>query len=311
MNRNDAFPLVSVVLPVRNGMPFLPEAIESIWAQTMRNFELIVVNDGSTDGTLEYLRSINDTRLRILESTGRGAGSAQRTGIEAARASLIARMDADDVSLPARFEQQLQHLLNSPCTVAVGTQIRYIAGGRTIPAFRFPCDHVSIRRDFRLGRAPVCNSSMIFRVEAARNVRTRINGPGEDFDFYLRLAGLGEIENLGFCLHLARLDEGSVSFARAAEQQFEIDFAIACDRARSNDIPEPDLDSFHRSWVSRPIFKRIETHMRIWHKRCYRRSLMYHARGRTVLACSNLMAAAALRPASALYRIRHLRLSSS
>ena len=103
-------PYVSVLLPVRNGMPWLPAAVASICQQTFDDFELIVLEDGSTDRTPEWLMTVRDRRLRVIPTHGIGIARALNLGLQAARASYVARHDADDESVPFRFERQVRIL---------------------------------------------------------------------------------------------------------------------------------------------------------------------------------------------------------
>lgn len=98
---------VSVLLPVRNGMPWLPSAVDSILRQTFHDFELIALEDGSTDQTAEWLTTVRDSRLRVIPTGGVGIARALNLGLDAARGRYIARHDADDESLPTRFEKQV------------------------------------------------------------------------------------------------------------------------------------------------------------------------------------------------------------
>ena len=104
-------PTLSVLLPVRNGGAFVLPAIRSVLYQTERDFELLVLDDGSTDGTVERVRSLRDPRITVLAGDGpRGLAMRLNEGIAAARAPFIARMDADDLCFPSRFEAQLRAL---------------------------------------------------------------------------------------------------------------------------------------------------------------------------------------------------------
>ncbi|HKP12673.1 MAG TPA: glycosyltransferase [Blastocatellia bacterium] len=129
MNIARPAPVLSVVLPVRNGETFLKAALDSIRAQTFSEFELIVVDDGSTDGTSEILAATNDPRLRIIRNTTRRgiAGSLNR-GFESCRGRYVARMDADDISLPTRFARQVRFLEAHGEVGMCGTWVRMFSG---------------------------------------------------------------------------------------------------------------------------------------------------------------------------------------
>jgi glycosyltransferase involved in cell wall biosynthesis len=122
-------PRVSVVMPVYNGMPYLPLTLDSILRQTFRDFEFIVINDGSTDATAENLAACaaRDRRLRVLTLPGnRGIVAALNSGLDAARGEFIARMDADDIALPERLERQVGFLDAHPDHVLVGSSCSFV-----------------------------------------------------------------------------------------------------------------------------------------------------------------------------------------
>jgi len=96
-------PLFSIGIPAYNAMPYLPEAVESVLRQTYPHFELLVVNDGSRDGSLEYLRSVDDSRLRIISQENRGLTATLNRLLEESHAPWLVRLDADDVACPERL----------------------------------------------------------------------------------------------------------------------------------------------------------------------------------------------------------------
>src|ERR1700740_1969587 len=101
---------VAVLMTVYNGMPYLPRAVESVLEQTFRDFRFVIVNDGSIDGTVQYLAGITDPRVLVLHQAKRGTGAAANHGLKHCNADFVARMDADDVALSGRLEAQLDFL---------------------------------------------------------------------------------------------------------------------------------------------------------------------------------------------------------
>src|SRR5947209_1681122 len=95
---------ISVLMPVHNGMPYLPETVTSVLSQTFQEFELLAVDDGSTDGTSKYLLSLDDSRIRYHRLKKVGLVAALNYGIEQASARFIARIDADDIAFPEWLE---------------------------------------------------------------------------------------------------------------------------------------------------------------------------------------------------------------
>jgi glycosyltransferase involved in cell wall biosynthesis len=115
-------PKISVVMPVYNGEKYLREAMESILRQTLADFEFIIINDGSTDDTEAIIKSYDDKRIVYIKNEGNlGLSKSFNIGIRAARGAYIARTDADDVSLPERFEKQLGFMEAQPNVSIVGS----------------------------------------------------------------------------------------------------------------------------------------------------------------------------------------------
>lgn len=102
--------LISVILPVYNAELYLKEAIESILKQTYKSFELIILNDGSSDNSLNIINSFKDDRIILIDRENNGLVYTLNEGINMAKSKYIARMDADDISLSDRFEKQIKHM---------------------------------------------------------------------------------------------------------------------------------------------------------------------------------------------------------
>lgn len=118
-------PLVSVIMPVYNGAKYIDEAIESILHQTFSAFEFIIIDDGSTDDTVQHIKRFNDPRILLLKNEyNMGITRSLNRGLEAAKGEYICRMDADDISLPMRIEKQVE-FLKTHATIAV-------VGGRSV-----------------------------------------------------------------------------------------------------------------------------------------------------------------------------------
>lgn len=119
---------LSVVMPVFNGGSYLSQAIQSVLNQTLRNFEFIIINDGSTDLSLSIIQSFasQDTRIVVVNRENRGLVASLNEGLHLAKSDLIARMDADDVCYPTRLSQQYEYLCAHTDCVAIGTRIQLI-----------------------------------------------------------------------------------------------------------------------------------------------------------------------------------------
>ena len=120
-------PKVSVVMSVYNSEPFIRDAINSILGQTFQDFEFIIINDGSTDGSLQIIQSYGDSRIRITSQENLGLTKSLNKGIGIARGEYIARQDADDISEPSRLEKQVAVLEQNSRAVLVSSNIRYFS----------------------------------------------------------------------------------------------------------------------------------------------------------------------------------------
>jgi len=108
-------PLISIILPAFNSINYLAQAIESVIAQTYTNWELIVINDGSTDGTTEYLEGISHTAIQVVHQQNQGVSTARNTGLLKASGVFITFLDADDFLPPRSLEIRSSYLQNNPC----------------------------------------------------------------------------------------------------------------------------------------------------------------------------------------------------
>ena len=124
---------LTVALPVYNGMPYLVPAVESILSQTLQDFRFLIIDDGSIDGSADYLDSLDDPRVTVIHQENRGLGATLNRAIELCDTEYLARMDADDVSHPDRLERQLLHMESHPDIGLLGSQIEFVVGERRFP----------------------------------------------------------------------------------------------------------------------------------------------------------------------------------
>jgi glycosyltransferase involved in cell wall biosynthesis len=193
-------PSVSILLPVRNEEKFLPQALDSIFRQTMQAWELVVVDDGSTDGTSAILDhfSSRDQRVRVLRPEKRGLVPALNAGLDACRAQLVARMDGDDISHPARLQIQTAFLDAHPDVGLVACSFRHFPRHRLKSGMlnyegwqNGLVTHEAILRDLFV-ESPFVHPSVMFRKDTVLTVGGYIDsGWAEDYDLWLRLASAG------------------------------------------------------------------------------------------------------------------------
>jgi glycosyltransferase involved in cell wall biosynthesis len=188
---------VSVILPIFNAEKYLYEAVTSILNQTFVDFELLAINDGSTDNSLDILRSFNDSRIVIVENEKNlGLIQTLNKGIDLAKGEYIARMDADDISLPTRFEKQVKLLENNKDVGVCSTWLEFF--GNNNETIKFPLDHEEIYFRFLLGVQIGHANSMIRRVLLEKlNIRYDSNFPhSEDTNLWVNLLPYTRFANI-------------------------------------------------------------------------------------------------------------------
>ena len=105
---------ISILMAVYNGMPYLPEAVRSIRAQTFEDWTFVIIDDGSSDGTADYLDGLDDPRIRVTHQENQGLGAALNRGLELCDTEFLARMDSDDIAYPTRLQEQLDFSARIP-----------------------------------------------------------------------------------------------------------------------------------------------------------------------------------------------------
>jgi hypothetical protein len=231
-------PRISVVLAVRNGERHLEASLRSILAQSAGDFELIVVDDGSTDGTGDILAATRrgDPRVIVIRQEHRGLTASLNRGLEVARGEYVARQDADDVSVSDRFARQAAHLDSHPALAAVGSAADVIdRNGHLVGRLGVALGAKQVRAGLLSLRKTTVHGSMMMR----RSAVTTVGGYRQafpvcqDYDLWLRLTSRFDIENLGAALYQWRLAEGSTYATRRAVQLKYAAIALAFARERS------------------------------------------------------------------------------
>ena len=207
-------PAISVIMPVYNTERFVAQTTETVLAQTFGDFEFIVIDDGSTDGSLKVLESFakRDPRVRVVSRPNRGLVATLNEGLALAKSPFVARMDADDLCDPRRFELQLKAFNDDPRLVAVGCCAGAIdEDGNVLGDYSTPLTHEAIEASHLRGDSAIHHPSVMFRTDAVRALGGyRELVPCEDFDLWLRLGEIGRLANLPERLITKRLFPGSI-----------------------------------------------------------------------------------------------------
>jgi glycosyltransferase involved in cell wall biosynthesis len=213
-------PKVSVIMSVYNGEKYLRYAMDSILNQTFADFEFIVIDDGSTDRTGDILQSYHDPRIRIFSQENRGLTASLNRALGLACGEYVARMDADDISQPERFQKQVAFLDVRSDVSLVGTYLyRIDEKGRMVSVYTLKEDNDSIKNDL-LNTCPLMHSSIMFRkrcVEEVGGYREKV-GPTEDLDLYFRVSEKFNLANIPELLQCFRINPEGVSLKRRFDQ---------------------------------------------------------------------------------------------
>lgn len=201
-------PRVSVVMPVFNCEQYVEAAIASIFDQTWREFEFIIIDDGSTDRSLDIIRANIDSRVRLISRENRGLAHTLNEGISISRGDYIARMDSDDISLPARLSRQVSFLENNPHIGLVGTwAVAMTEDGHDLCVIEKPVDNEIIKHKLLLS-SPFIHGSIIFRrslFDIAGPYPEELGNFFEDWVLFRKMANYTGMSNLQVPLYKYRL----------------------------------------------------------------------------------------------------------
>lgn len=249
-------PAISVLMPVYNAEKYVSAAVQSILDQSFKNFEFIIIDDGSTDGSSAILENYanQDPRINLIKQTNQGLITALNLGLKACNTSLIARMDADDISVNSRLEMLKQYMDKNPDIVALGSAIKIIdETGREFETAYYPSSGKKLDQYLYTRGSPFAHPSVILR----KNAVLQVNGyrpaykHAEDYDLWLRLHKIGRLDNLQVPLLKYRHHKNSIS-AKNTKQQAIVS-VIARHASQMKSDPTQNLKRLDRQTLD--IFK--------------------------------------------------------
>ena len=236
-------PEATVVLCIYNGEKYLAQAIDSVLQQDFQNFELFLLDDGSTDGTLQIIREYEkrDRRCKVFTGPNLGLIGSRNLGISHANSDLIVLMDADDICMPNRLSTQIRYLNEHPDCVAVGAAALLIdPQGDPLKELLLAEDHAGIDAAHMAGHGgAIVNPSTMMRKQAVLQVGGYRKEflHAEDIDLFLRLAEIGQLANIPVQLLQYRQHLGSIGYQHAQKQRDSADKAVNSARQRRGLAP--------------------------------------------------------------------------
>ena len=236
-------PQISVIMPVRDGARWLREAITSVQNQTLSNFELIIVDDGSVDDSAHIIGDSEkgDSRIRAIRQQRLGLVPALNRGLAESRGLLIARLDADDRALPQRLKRQSEYLKSYPDIGLLGTWADKIDEQGSLKGSLQPPTRPNDLALLLARMNPFLHSSIMVRKTVMQNVgfyRPAFEG-AEDYDLWMRISEVTKIANLPERMLQYRLHSVSVTHSARVRQLFSARLAQRAAQARRTNTPDP------------------------------------------------------------------------
>ncbi len=246
-----------------NAWPYLPEAVESVLAQSFSDFEFIIIDDGSTDEGAVYLDSILDPRVKVIHQANKGLGKALNKWLRSCKGEYIMRVDADDRCSPRKMEEQLEYLRGNRDVIMVGTQIRFFADNNVLPDIsKLPMSNDAIVRGMRKGWHTMCHATVMFRKVLLDEIEGYVvTGAGEDWAFILDASAHGKLANLGEELYYVRMHSSSTAWRNSTRIIAGLRYAMerAEMQGKGSDYP---FELFMEKWNKQGPLARLNVNMK-------------------------------------------------
>jgi len=311
-------PTISVLMSVRNGLPYVRMTVESIVAQSFGDYEFVIVDNASTDGSIDFLKQFvkREPRVRLLlNEKDLGHSGGLNRGLEACLGQWIARIDADDVALPHRLERQLEFVRNEPRLKLASCLAYYIDAtgkrvGKTYHPLKTPADFERYMAENEmiglLHPGAIIDRELAVRLGGYRSAF----GAANDIDLWCRMAEAGSLVLVQQELLMEyRIHPGQISARKFFEARRQYEWARACAVARRAGKAEPTWEVFQAAWQGAPRLVRLNRARKTRAKYFYREAGVEFACGRRVRAAIKMAAAALLQPGYAFRRLAGQRLA--
>lgn len=299
---------VTVIIPLYNGSKFIDEAVQSCLNQTLRNLDLLVVDDGSTDNSVARLQTIADARLRILSFNHQGLCGVMNQAILHCGTEYVARLDQDDVCFPNRLETQIGFLMDHPEIVAAfGLVTRISAKGRIFGHYSLNTTESYQIYDPRIHGCPT-QSAMCVR----RDHLIGIGGyreslyPADDLDLALRLSECGNIVILNKVLVKYRIHSNAATLPHFREMQVKSRFAVRLWELRSEGKPEITINQFLDLEGRKPWPSMVRGILHDRGQYLFRRAGLHIGDGRHIKGLVALLIAFCCYPTNTIHRLARL-----
>lgn len=264
-------PLVSAIMPAFNAAEYLSESIEGVLNQSYSNWELIIVDDGSTDRTKEIVKGHKDPRIKYIAQKNRGRGAARNRALRVAKGRYIAITDADDISMPSRFSRQVEYLEQHHELGVVSCQpIHLVRGEKKRILITYPCSPEDVEKEYRRGVMGVSHAGAMIRMEVFERVGLYCEQclRAQDFELFLRIVRYFNLASLPERLLVYRNDPTSTSYLFWLRLHAYHEYALYRNRSYVKGENPKDFIIWRKS--IRPILKLLT-----WHSIRYVKARIY------------------------------------
>ena len=299
-------PIVTIVVPIHNGSAYLSETLDSLLSQTFRDFELLAIDDGSTDASSDIVRSLKDERVRLIQKMNGGLCQALNLGIAEAKARYVARCDQDDISFPERLERQLQVMEDHPEAIALfayntkfGRKHRWSNADKLVMATGELKEYEPMKDGCLLG------STMFARTAALRSIGgfRQSYYPADDWDLECRLAQAGKVLILREPLTAYRFQTSANTYRVFTDMREKSRWTKDSYRRRLQCLPELTFEQF-RLVQANDLWSRMGRYCRDSSKLHMRIAGQRFLDGRYLAAAGHLVRAVITDPSDMAGRIR-------
>lgn len=298
---------VTVLMAVYNGMPFLPEAVNSIIGQTLSEWKFVIVNDGSTDESAAWLSDLEDSRVQIIHQENQGLAASLNNGLQAIDTEFVARLDSDDIALPHRLERQLEIMNADPAIGLLGSQFERLGEQESGFPSKLPCEHDDIVDALLNARHALCHPTIMMRTDTIKSIGGYWEHPiAQDWDMYLKMGEHSRLANLDEVLVKYRIHTGSLNGQKLASIRRLQRYAADCSRRRMETESLIEFDEFVKQEESRSLWWRFNERMKVTAMHRYRQALSSILGGHRVRGYAQMALAAASSPELTTRRISRI-----
>lgn len=303
-NQSSKEPLITVLMTVYNGMPYVQTAVESILDQTEQNFDFVIVDDGSDEEARSYLESLDDHRIVLIQQTNQGTAAAANRGLRECKTKYIARMDADDFAVHNRLQRQLEFLEANPNVGIVGSQVAPLGTKSVGGSLDLPTSHEKIFSEMMMGRHGLAHSSIMIRRSVLESAGGYWSLPLiDDWDMMLRVGEISQLANMDEVLLHYRVHSGSINGTNMQRIQTHIAYAVDRAKRRQSEQPEIDFETFLQLRALRPAWVKAKERADIYALVTYRQAMSEIQGGRPLLGRARLAWASLFSPGRTCRRI--------